>query len=103
METTLQCRGDDSVVVVSGEITIDSSPDLLALLLSQFQTGNCESLTLDLYGVERVDTSGLAVLLEALKAARTSRRQFHLRGLRDRPRYLLEATGLLHFFHEAPL
>jgi len=49
-----------------------------------------------------VDTSGLAVLVETLKAARTVGKAFHLSGLRERPRYLLEATRLLHLFQEVP-
>jgi anti-anti-sigma regulatory factor len=47
-----------------------------------------------------MDTSGLAVLVEILKAARESSKRFQLSGLRERPRYLLEATRVLHLFEE---
>jgi anti-anti-sigma regulatory factor len=40
------------------------------------------------------------VLLEVLRAARRLNKTFHLSGLRERPRYLLEATRLLHLFDE---
>jgi anti-anti-sigma factor len=100
MEATLQRRGGNLVVSVSGGITIDSSPDFRALLLTHLRAGGCESLTVDLYGVEHVDTSALAVLLEVLKVARAQQKEFGLCGLRERPRYLLEATRLLHLFHE---
>src|SRR5262245_4787553 len=100
MQTTLESSGVNSVVVATGEITIDSSPDLRDLLLSQFRRSGCEMLTLDLSGVERVDTSGVAVLLETLRVARTGGRQFHLRGLHGHPRDLLDATRLLRLFHE---
>jgi anti-anti-sigma factor len=102
MDTTIERRGGNSLVSVSGRITIDSSPDLRMLLLKQLKTIGCESLTVDLYDVVYVDVSGLAVLLEVLRAAHAGRRAFQLSGLRERPRYLLEATRLLHLFQEAP-
>lgn len=83
---------------VSGRITIDSAPDLRTLLLQHLAIPACKSLTLDLSDVVYVDTSALAVLLEALKAAYGLNKTFHLSGLRERPRYLFEATRLLHLF-----
>jgi anti-anti-sigma factor len=70
------------------------------LLLQPLQTVGCESLTVDFYEVAYVDTSGLAVLLEVLRAARGLKKTFHLSGLHDRPRFLLEATRLLRLFDE---
>ena len=40
------------------------------------------------------------MLIELLRAARLMGKAFQLSGLRERPRYLLEATGLLHLFWE---
>jgi anti-anti-sigma factor len=56
----------------------------------------------DFFEVVYVDTSGLALLVEILKAARTQGKTFQVSGLRERPRYLLEATRLLHLFNEVP-
>jgi len=100
METVSRRQGGDWLVSVSGRITIDSSPDLRMLLLQHLESAGCERLTVDLYEVLYVDTSGLAVLLEVLKAARARKKTLSLSGLRDRPRYLLEATRILHLFHE---
>jgi anti-anti-sigma regulatory factor len=44
--------------------------------------------------------SGLAVLLEVLRAAFGLKKAFRLSGLRERPRYVLEATRLLRLFQE---
>ena len=93
-------RGDECKVSLSGRITIDSSPDLRALLLRQLEPSSCKILTVDFCEVDYIDTSGLALLVEILKAARIQGKAFHLSGLRERPRYLLEATRLLHLFHE---
>ena len=92
--------GPQCQVSLSGRITIDSSPDLRALLLQRLETPKCKSLTVDLHDVIYIDTSGLAILLEVLKAAHAQGKTVHLSRLRERPRYLLETTRLLHLFDE---
>jgi len=87
-------------VWLSGRITIDSSPELRVFLLVRLQSPKCESLTVDFSEVVYIDTSGLAVLVELLKAARNTRKTFQISGLHERPRYLLETSRLLHLFHE---
>ena len=94
-------HGDECQVSLSGRITIDSSPDLRALLLRLVESSSCHILTADLREVDYIDTSGLALLVEILKAARTQGKVFHLSGLQERPRFLLEATRLLHLFESA--
>jgi anti-anti-sigma factor len=78
METAFRRRGGDCVVSISGRITIDSSPDLRVLLMQRLEAADCESLTADFYDVVYVDLSGLAVLLEVLRAARGLKKAFHL-------------------------
>jgi len=84
---------------LSGRITIDDSPELRALLLRNLSS-DCQILIVDFCEVVYIDTSGVAVLLELLKAARQLRKTFQLSGVRERPRYLLESTGLLRLFAE---
>ncbi len=55
---------------------------------SAWSRRSCQNLTVDFREVPYVDTSGLAVLVEILKAARTQGKTFHLSGLSERPRYL---------------
>jgi anti-anti-sigma factor len=69
-------------------------------MLRRLESLTCQTLTVDFREVEYIDTSGVAMLVEVLRSARTQGKAFHLSGLRERPRYLLEATGLLHFFDE---
>jgi anti-sigma B factor antagonist len=92
--------GDDCEASLSGRITIDSAPELRTLLLRPLQSPNLKRLTVDLFDVKYMDTSGLAVLLEILKAARVNGKSFYLRRLRDQARNLLEGTRLLHLFDE---
>ena len=95
-------HGEESFAKLDGSITIDSSPELRRALLRMLVPPDCRRLTLDFSEVVYIDTSGLAVLIEALKSARQLRKHLQLSGLRERPRYLLESTGILRLFEEAP-
>ncbi len=99
----LQCRteGTHFVALLSGRITIDSSPWLRAELLQVLENQRCQSLTVDFHEVSYVDTSGVAILMEVLQGARAAGKAFQLKNLQQRPRYLFQAIGLLHFFDQA--
>ena len=94
-------QGDQVRVSVSGQITIDSAADLRAMLLEWLNDPACRILHVDLFGVAYVDTSGLAVLVEMLRAARALGKRLELGGVQDRPLFLLEATRLLPLFNTA--
>jgi anti-sigma B factor antagonist len=100
IRTVFEQHGTECQVGLSGSITIDSSPDLRMVLLQTLQSDQCQTLIVDLNDVEYVDTAGLAILVEILKVARTHGKTFHLVRISQRPRYLLEATRLLHLFEE---
>ncbi len=87
-----------AVVSLGGRLTIDSSPELRNQLLAMLYGETLESLTIDLSGVPYMDLSGVATLLEALRVARGRSIGLQLKELQDRPRYLLEVTGLLSLF-----
>jgi anti-anti-sigma regulatory factor len=57
-------------------------------------------LTVDFQEVSYVDTSGVAILMEVLQSARAAGKAFELKNLQERPRYLFQAIGLLHFFEK---
>ena len=94
--------GEQSFAKLTGSITIDSSPELRRVLLRMLKGPDSRRLTLDFSEVDYVDTSGLAVLIEALRSAKQLGKNLQLRGLCERPRYLLESTGLLRLFDQAP-
>jgi anti-sigma B factor antagonist len=95
-------HGEETRAELSGRITIDSSPELRASLLRLLRVPDCQRLEVSFCEVVYIDTSGIAVLVEVLKSARHLGKKLELSGLRDRPRYLLESTGLLSFFEDAP-
>ena len=88
-------------VRLSGRVTIDSSPGLREFLLDRLDDPACQTLGADFSGVSYVDTSGLAVLVESLRAARMQGKAFRLYELQGRPRFLLEKTHLLRLFDES--
>ena len=101
MQIAFEQHATQCLVKLGGRITIDSSPRLREFLLLRLESESCQSLTVDLYEVEYIDTSGLAILVEALRAARLQGKALSLSRLRERPRYLLETTRLLHLFQGA--
>jgi anti-sigma B factor antagonist len=94
-------HGPKSRAEVSGRIDIDSSPEFRGSLLRMLRVPDCQCLEVSFCEVAYIDTSGLAVLVDLLKAARHAGKTLELSGLQERPRYLLESTGLLRFFVEA--
>jgi anti-sigma B factor antagonist len=96
-------RGEESFAKLDGSVTIDSSPELRRVMFRMLKAADSRRLTLDFSEVDYIDTSGLAVLIEALRSARQLGKSLQLSGLRERPRYLLESTGLLRLFDEAPM
>ncbi len=88
----------DALVCLSGRLSIDSSPGVRNQLLAILDQESPSTLTVDLAEVTYIDVSGIATLVETLKIARARKTALRLKGLHDRPRYLLEVTGLLRLF-----
>src|SRR5215468_10175845 len=93
-------EGAAALLTVNGRVTIDSSPALRDRVHAILQRESLPALTIDLTAVAYIDASGLATLVEALKTARANKTTLRLR-LHERPRYLLEVTGLLSLFEAA--
>jgi len=100
LNITVRSEEGGTFIAVDGRVTVDSSPTLRERVLAILYRESLPVLTIDLTAVPYIDTSGLATLVEALKVARAGNTSLRLR-LNNRPRYLLEVTGLLHLF-EAP-
>ncbi len=100
IQAVFEQRGVECQVSLAGRVTIDTSPDLRLLLLQRLESPGCQILTLDFGESAYVDTSGLAILVEILKAARDQGKTFRLCRLGERTRYVLETTRLLHLFDQ---
>jgi anti-sigma B factor antagonist len=85
------------VLALEGQIDLHVSPqiaDSLAALVDQKPA----RLVVDLTGVDYIDSSGLAVLINAAQNVEMYRGRFMLAGVRDNVRSILEIAGLSQFF-----
>lgn len=83
-------QGSVLAVRVKGEINLYNSPALRNDLLRLVEEEKPRSAVVNLAGVEYMDSSAIAVLVELLKAVRTDGGAVHLTNLQKR------VNGLLH-------
>src|SRR5262245_16803599 len=81
-------------LVVAGRVTVDSSPNLRSALLELLRRGGSSVLVIDLSAVSYLDMSGIATLLEALKAAHDRSVKLRLAGMSGQSRTLAEVAQL---------
>jgi anti-sigma B factor antagonist len=99
LEVLVDQVGKDLVVLVSGRINVDSSPDLrdrLVAILSDVPSPR--TVTVDLAGVSYIEASGVATLIEALRIARHHQIGFCLQRVGGSVLRLFEVTGVLALF-----
>jgi anti-sigma B factor antagonist len=90
-------RGE-ATVSVSGRVTIDSSPQLRAVLLQLVQEQAGAVINIDLSNVPYMDSSGIATALEALRSAQDRFVKLRMVGVSGQVRLLVEATQLEEVF-----
>jgi anti-anti-sigma factor len=56
-------------------------------------------VTVNLFAVSKIDSSGIATLIEALKIARAGKTELRLQGLHDELLRIFEFTGLVSLFN----
>jgi len=86
--------GGQVTLVVAGRVTVDSSPALRSALLELIRRGACPALVIDLSALSYMDMSGIATLLEALKAAHERSVKLRLAGMSGQSRTLAEIGQL---------
>ncbi|MFO7602515.1 MAG: STAS domain-containing protein [Gammaproteobacteria bacterium] len=75
-----QIEQRDGVIHVSGELNAATVPRLLSDAAALFAQSGAD-LTIDLAGVSRADSSGLALLLDWMRSARQQQQQLHFQRL----------------------
>ena len=88
----------EAIVQIAGRVTIDSSPHLRLVLLRLLGHKTGAVVVIDLSRVSYLDTSGVATLLEAVKAARERSVKLRLFGASGRVRMLAELLELPKIF-----
>lgn len=86
--------GNQATVAVTGRVTVDSSPGLRAALLELVRRRSAPVTVIDFSGVSYLDMSGLATLLEVLRAAREQSVKLRVTGISGKARTLAEIAQL---------
>lgn len=83
---------------VSGDIDLATSPELRKALLRELRELRMPRVILNLKSVRYIDSSGVASLVEGLKASRDVGSRFILFGLNTTIREVLQLSKLLRIF-----
>jgi len=83
---------------VSGGIDLATSPELPKALLRELREARAPRVVLNLKQVRYIDSSGVASLVEGLKASRDVGSRFVLFGLNKTIREVLQLSKLLRIF-----
>jgi anti-sigma B factor antagonist len=87
-----------TVLDVSGNIDMSNSPEVRKALLQEIRSKRAPRVVLNLTSVEYIDSSGVASLIEGLKAARELGSRLILFGLNESAREVLKISRLLKLF-----
>jgi anti-sigma B factor antagonist len=85
--------GERAVVLLVGELDLQTAPQLREELVGLLDRG-VNDLVLDLADLDFIDSSGLSVLIMALKRLREREGELRLRAVPARARRVLELSGL---------
>ena len=99
MQLTLSHHIEDDVAVVAvrGEIDVYTAPKLRERLLEVISEGH-NRVVVDLTEVGFLDSTGLGVLVGALKRVRGNSGELTLAGVHERIRKIFDITGLTTVF-----
>ncbi len=92
MKVNVRQRGQTTILDVDGQITFESTPGLREHLMNALKEKN--PLLVNLSRVAYMDSSGIATLVEGLKAAQSQKTSFGLIGLTKNTRNVLELVRL---------
>jgi len=87
-----------TIVDVSGDIDLSTSPELRKVLLREMRELKVPRVVINLTSVRYVDSSGVASLLEGLKASRDLKSRFIMYGLNTKVTQVLQLSKLLNVF-----
>lgn len=87
-----------TILDVTGNIDMANSPEMRKALLSEFRQKGVTRVILNLSGCQYIDSSGVASLVEGLKASREAGSRFVLFGLNASSKEVLKISRLLKLF-----
>ena len=98
MQISIRRVDSATIVDVSGDIDLASSPELRKALLQEVRDNRKPRVVMNLSAVRYIDSSGVASLVEGLKASRDIGSRFILVGLSGPAREVLQLSRLVKVF-----
>lgn len=87
-----------TILAISGDIDLATSPELRKALLHELREARMPRVVLNLKAVRYIDSSGVASLVEGLKASRDLGARLILCGMNTTVREVLQLSKLLKIF-----
>lgn len=98
MQISIRRVENVTIVDISGDIDLANSPEVRKALLREVRENRMPRVVLNLSDVRYIDSSGVASLVEGLKASRDMGSRFILFGLTGHAREVLQLSRLLKVF-----
>jgi anti-sigma B factor antagonist len=98
MQISIRCVDNATIFDISGDIDLANSPEVRKALLHEVRDNRRSRVVLNLSEVRYIDSSGVASLVESLKASRDIGSRFILVGLSGPAREVLQLSRLLKVF-----
>lgn len=98
MDIATRQSGNATIVDVTGDITLYSSPEIRKVLLQLLREKRAPHVVVNMKAVKYIDSAGVASLVEGLKVSRDLQSRFTLYGLSRAAREVLELTRLIRVF-----
>ena len=98
MQISLRRVDTATIFDVTGDIDLANSPEIRKAMLREVRENRAPRVLMNLSGVRYIDSSGVASLIEGLKASRDLGSRFILFGLSGPAREVLRLTRLLEIF-----
>jgi anti-sigma B factor antagonist len=99
MNVSFRSRETARIVDVAGDVDLKGSPVLRQILFGALK--EAPKVALNLSEIRYIDSSGIAVMLEALRESQRLNRQFVLFGMSPAVRDVFKLTHVIRIFHVA--
>ncbi len=96
MTYEVRSEGDTTIVALSGDVDLDSSPQVRTVLLESVREKR--GVLVEMSAVSYIDSSGIASLVEAYQSARRGSTRFALVAVSDSAMRVLELARLDRVF-----
>ena len=98
MQISARYLENTTIFDVIGDIDLANSPAVRKALLLEIREKKIPRVIMNLQGVKYIDSSGIASLVEGLKASRDVQARFILFGLSKSAREVLQLSRLIKLF-----